>query len=96
MLWVGTVGLALCWLVAIGIMMHVAWKALTQPDHQSPHDVADALGKLADAERQPFKGKVPSLTEQERLAYKRRLYLISDRARGRARITAFSQPKDVA
>lgn len=92
----GTVGLALCWLAAIGIMLALAWKALTTPVHTAPHDLADALGRLADAERVPFTGKVLRLTEQERHDAKVKLHLISTRARGQARIATFPNPKDVA
>lgn len=90
----GTVGLALCWLVLIGVMLAVARKALSKPVHTDPQDVVDRLGALC--ERPIFKGKVPTLTEQERHAVRARLYLISNRAGGRARIATFPVPKDVA
>lgn len=68
------------------------WQA---PD--PPHVFADRLGRLSDAEREPFRGKVLSLTPEQREAEHKRIFELIHGAkdRGPARLAQHT-PKGAA
>lgn len=76
----------------LGIQSYNTWQA-----PEPPHAFADRLGRLADAEREPFRGKVRTLTPAQREAEHKRIFELIHGAkeRGPARIASFP-PKGAA